>query len=100
MELLEDVRLGPLDEAAIAGAAAAELTRDGVPLAAGAQAIDDSGENPSVVQATRSATLTPLPRRNPPFHALPEIVGYFSEIGLHGPVEITSQPAPQVFHKS
>ena len=95
--LLEDACLGPLDEAMVAGAAAAEL---GIPLAASPKPIDDAGEDSSVVPSTWSTTRTSPPRRYPLSHEFPEIVRYVSEVRLHPTVAISAGSPPQIFHES
>ena len=67
----EGIGLYPFDETSIACAAAAELAWDGIPLAARAQAVDDSCKGPSVIKAMWTAERASLPRRNPLLHAFP-----------------------------
>ena len=81
---VEHARRSPLLEPLVAHAAAAELARDGVPLAPGLELVDDSGHDLAVVvrrPATLAAAWTPF--GNPNARALPNLLGDVFELSRH-----------------
>jgi len=83
VELLEDVRLAPFDEAPVAGAAATELRRNRVPLASRPQPVDDAGKGLPVVDRRSPSARTAPSLRQPLLHQRPEVVGDVCVFGLH-----------------
>src|SRR5271170_149653 len=80
---LEDARLGPLDEAPIARASTAELRRNRVPLAAGAQPIENACHSATIRDRWASAFGAAPPPRNPDLDAIPQFVGDLGKARLH-----------------
>jgi len=80
---LEDARLLPLYEPAVAGAAAAEFRGQGIPLTPRSEPIDDPGHHPAIVDAMPSALWVPLVLRNPNLDARPQLVGQLCVLGIH-----------------
>ena len=100
VDLAEGISVDQLDEASVARASTAELPRDGIPLAASAQSIDDSREGLSVIKSTGATQRTPSPRRNPLLHALPKVIRHVGVVGLHGQVDITPASRLQIIDRS
>jgi hypothetical protein len=80
---LEDAGLGPLGEASVARAATTELRRDRLPLAAGAQTIEDAAHCATIREPRTSAFGAPSTPREPNLDAIPQLVGDFGEARLH-----------------
>ena len=83
-EFLEDAGALPFLKAAMTRLARAKLRRDGAPLAAGAQAIDDAAHDGAIiVPRAPSARSSGRWRRNQQFQLLPQWIGNRAEALVH-----------------